>query len=381
MAQMTTASINDLPDSKFAYIEPGGKKDAAGRTMPRSLRHFPIHDAAHVRNALARAPQSPFGAKAMPKIKAAARKFGIDVADDERGDHLIVDHRSYVRSFPLEDARIRSGDGRTVEAYAAVFDVPTVVRDQDGHYNEVIDRTAFNRAITDSAPQGSRTTWRVGVFYNHGRTIYGTPSERGSMPIGSPLEIKADNRGLFTVTRYNRTELADEVLESIREGSLPGYSFQGAFRRSSAVDAAGKGLTRVPRGGFRAGADGQLVTVRRMESSLKEYGPTPFPYYEAAEVIGMRAEDAAHLLNALDANERSQLIELLRDGALLDAPEEDSSDDSPDPDAPSDEGLVPDDSPANEAERSSRDSEMARHEILQKIAAARRTRPGLAPRK
>jgi Escherichia/Staphylococcus phage prohead protease len=77
---MTSASINDLPDSAFAYIEPGGKKDADGKTTPRSLRHFPIHDAAHVRNALARAPQSPFGPKAMPKIRAAASRFGIEVS-------------------------------------------------------------------------------------------------------------------------------------------------------------------------------------------------------------------------------------------------------------------------------------------------------------
>lgn len=76
--QMSTADINDLPDSDFAYIEPGGEKDAAGKTTPRSLRHFPIHDADHVRNALARAPQSPFGDKAMPKILAAAKKFGVD---------------------------------------------------------------------------------------------------------------------------------------------------------------------------------------------------------------------------------------------------------------------------------------------------------------
>ena len=77
-AEESTADINDLPDSDFAYIEPGGKKDAEGKTTPRSLRHFPIHDAAHVRNALARASQSPFGDKAMPKIQAAAKKFGID---------------------------------------------------------------------------------------------------------------------------------------------------------------------------------------------------------------------------------------------------------------------------------------------------------------
>jgi hypothetical protein len=82
-ADMSTASINDLPDSAFAYIEPGGKKDEHGRTTPRSLRHFPIHDAAHVRNALSRAPQSPFGDRAMGKIRAAAKKFGIGEAKKE----------------------------------------------------------------------------------------------------------------------------------------------------------------------------------------------------------------------------------------------------------------------------------------------------------
>ena len=78
-AAMATASINDLPDSAFAYIEPGGKV-VGGKTEPRSLRHFPIHDAAHVRNALARAPQSPFGPKAMPAIIRAAKKMGVEVA-------------------------------------------------------------------------------------------------------------------------------------------------------------------------------------------------------------------------------------------------------------------------------------------------------------
>lgn len=79
MAEMDTAAINDLPDSAFAYIEPGGTV-VDGKTEPRSLRHFPIHDAAHVRNALARAMQSPFGPKALPAIKRAAKKMGIDVA-------------------------------------------------------------------------------------------------------------------------------------------------------------------------------------------------------------------------------------------------------------------------------------------------------------
>lgn len=84
-AKISTASKNDLPDSDFAYIEPGGTKDESGKTTPRSKRHFPIHDAAHVRNALARIGQgAQFGQQALPKVKAAAKKFGVDATDDSR---------------------------------------------------------------------------------------------------------------------------------------------------------------------------------------------------------------------------------------------------------------------------------------------------------
>lgn len=64
-AVWTTEYINDLPDSAFLYIEPDcGEKDETGRTKPRTCRHFPYKDAegnvdpAHVRNAIARIPQS-----------------------------------------------------------------------------------------------------------------------------------------------------------------------------------------------------------------------------------------------------------------------------------------------------------------------------------
>lgn len=77
MAEMTAADTNNLPDSDFAYIEDGGTKDSSGKTIPRSLRHFPIQDEAHVRNALARLDASPFGDKARAKVEAAAKKLGI----------------------------------------------------------------------------------------------------------------------------------------------------------------------------------------------------------------------------------------------------------------------------------------------------------------
>jgi len=63
----TREFINDLPDSAFLYVESGGKKDENGKTVPRSLRHFPYKDSSgkidenHLRNAIARLEQSATG--------------------------------------------------------------------------------------------------------------------------------------------------------------------------------------------------------------------------------------------------------------------------------------------------------------------------------
>lgn len=63
-AVWATAVVNDLPDSAFLFIQDGGTKDQDGKTTPRSNRHFPVRDAdgkvdlPHLRNALARIPQS-----------------------------------------------------------------------------------------------------------------------------------------------------------------------------------------------------------------------------------------------------------------------------------------------------------------------------------
>lgn len=62
-AVWSASYINDLPDSSFALILPGGEKDGEGKTTPRSLRKLPHHDASgkvdtpHLNNALSRAPQ------------------------------------------------------------------------------------------------------------------------------------------------------------------------------------------------------------------------------------------------------------------------------------------------------------------------------------
>lgn len=83
-ATWDTAYVNNLPDSAFLYVAPGGKKDSGGLTMPRALRYFPVYDdggkvdVPHLRNALARIPQSTLDQAvkdaAIAKAQALAKK-------------------------------------------------------------------------------------------------------------------------------------------------------------------------------------------------------------------------------------------------------------------------------------------------------------------
>lgn len=94
-AEQSAATQNDLPDSAFAYIEPGGEKDSEGKTVPRSLRHYPHHNASggidlpHLRNALARIGDSSNeqGGKAHLESHAKAEGVG-EAADSGKGFDL-----------------------------------------------------------------------------------------------------------------------------------------------------------------------------------------------------------------------------------------------------------------------------------------------------
>lgn len=75
----TRNHINNLPDSAFALILPGGTKED-GKTTPRSLRKFPHHrmdgsiDLPHLRNANARVPQSDLTEEQKQKALAHLEK-------------------------------------------------------------------------------------------------------------------------------------------------------------------------------------------------------------------------------------------------------------------------------------------------------------------
>ena len=76
MAELSTKARDTLRSSQFAYVDREGGE------------HLPIHDASHVRNALARFNQTDFESKAAKdrarrKILRAADRFGIEVDQDD----------------------------------------------------------------------------------------------------------------------------------------------------------------------------------------------------------------------------------------------------------------------------------------------------------
>lgn len=75
MAELTEKKRDNLRSNQFAYVDKDGGE------------HLPIHDESHIRNAMARWNQTDFDSaadkeKARKKIVSAARRHGIEVADD-----------------------------------------------------------------------------------------------------------------------------------------------------------------------------------------------------------------------------------------------------------------------------------------------------------
>jgi len=76
VAQLTETGRKHIARKNFAYVDKEGGE------------HLPIHDADHVRNAIARFNQTSFESieakeKARRKILTAAKRHGIDVAKDD----------------------------------------------------------------------------------------------------------------------------------------------------------------------------------------------------------------------------------------------------------------------------------------------------------
>lgn len=223
-----------------------------------------------------------FGRAKFTKLAAKARGKG----GSKRMDTV---QSEYMRMYPLENIEILRSEqvgedgrpGAIVEAYAAVFDQPAEIKDHEGHYLEEIDRAAFDGAIAFATRNTGGLRGNVKVLYNHGLTVQGTPAPEFQLPIGVPVDIWPEARGLLTRTRYHTDDpFSVRVLENIRAGAITAQSFVGRIIRSAPQLRRGET--------YQPGRDGTLRTVRRMKLGLREYGPVLWPAYSGAEILGVR---------------------------------------------------------------------------------------------
>lgn len=213
MAVLTGKARAALPDSAFAFIEGGHEDEKVDGRTPDKYRHYPVHDASHVKNALSRIAQGTrFAKEARPKIMAAAKKHGIDhdeSAETGRSLESLFPEVRFVSEAP--EFRMAEGSGDPhITGYAAVFGK---LSRKLGGFMEVIEPRAFDASRSAGFPD-------VVCRYNHREDmILGTTA-------AGTLRVEVDERGMYydVLPPKHRAD----VVELVQRGDVRYSSF--AFR-------------------------------------------------------------------------------------------------------------------------------------------------------
>ncbi len=199
-AQWSRAFINELPDDAFLYIEPGGKKDEDGKTVPRSNRHFPFQDrngdvdVPHLRNAIARIPQSTavgLTADGKEKLQERARRlleeaqaaiekarqipfqqWGGSAKYARRLAERLPEHKRYVEPFcgaaavfyakaPAAEEVLADADPEVVFAHHFLRKLDDRAMAALGRLQWKVSRAGFERARTCEPRSDAQRFWKL----------------------------------------------------------------------------------------------------------------------------------------------------------------------------------------------------------------------------
>lgn len=304
-AQWSSTFVSDLPDSAFAYIEPGGELDDDGKTKPRSLRHFPHHDMdgsvdlPHLRNALARAPQSPYGPKALPHLKSHAKAAGIG---DENKDAWLggLERRFFPMELRVEGDDEEDGAPR-INGYAAVFNA---LSEPLMGFREQIEPGAFGKTLRGKPD--IRAFWNHNPQYVLGRTAAGT------------LSLAEDEHGLAVEIDPPETQWARDLLVSLKRGDVSQMSF-GFVPVKDSWSGDGDDTVRT------------LHEVRLLEVSIVSMPAYPQTSVQARAVFGRLGIDLDELLPAIEAGDHEP-IEAAARALMAQVPQHEPEPPAADPD-------------------------------------------------
>ena len=170
-----------------------------------------------------------------------------------------------LKAAPLLDGSVDM-DARTFEGYASTWDLDRV--------DDIIHRGAFAKSIQEGFPSG-----KIKVLWQH------------YDPLGMPLEMREDEKGLFVKARVSKTVLGDEALELMRDGVVDTMSI-GFSIPSGKSDIDERGIRNI------------------REIKLMEFSPVTFPANEAAVITGVKQIKQA-LKNGASIDDVKALIESL----------------------------------------------------------------------
>lgn len=157
-------------------------------------------------------------------------------------------------------------EGRTFSGYAATYDL-----DQGG---DVIMPGAFTKTLAERSND-------VKILWQHNE------------PIGKPMVMREDEKGLFVEAKISKTRLGDEAIELMRDG---------------VIDQMSIGYS-VPQG--KAEYKDGIRYIKEMK--LYEASLVTFPMNEAARITGLKSQiDQAIKNGELDKEEIAHLIEQLK---------------------------------------------------------------------
>ena len=301
-AEWDAAYINDLSDSAFACIDDGGEKDDDGRTTPRSLRHYPHHNAAgeldlpHLRNALSRVAQEGTTSCGHDHLMMHGKAEGMMEAPRDTAefrpprDNLV---RAQPGDFELRDGE--DGAMPTMVGHFARFgewaEIDSVF---EGHFMERLAPGAFRKTFAENRD-------RIRVTFQHGKD-----PQLGHKVLGPVAVLEEDDYGAryevpLLDTAYNR-----ELLPGLRAG-LYGSSFR--------FNAVKEDFVRRP---ARSAYNPQGLPERTLrEVVVPEFGPVTYPAYAGA-TAGIRSLTDAYVFDAFtrDPERLAQIIESMRNPAL-----------------------------------------------------------------
>jgi len=262
-AEWDASYINDLPDSAFACIDDGGEKED-GKTVPRSLRHYPHHNAAgevdmpHLRNALSRVAQAGTADCGVAHLHAHAKAMGVgEMAQRAEEDTPPIEEELVVTELPAGELEVRSVEKREIGALI----VP---------WNTVVD-----------TPIGYES-FKPGAFAHVDPTKVVLRLEHEGPPIGRGKAIEERAMGAYMLFGVSKTQRGDEGLTLAADGVTPYVSIEYAPSGSKS-EVAYKGGRR---------------TTELSKVDLRAVGITHKPYYRQAEILHVRAEGEPEVTEA-----------------------------------------------------------------------------------